>query len=182
MLIKADKIITLYGKTYFDVLYNDTNKVEYCHKSLLIRSDFTCEMALKLPINKTQLFLDAYRNKNNSLMKKLLPDNQNDDNPPRKLARQSYYCSINHACLFNEAMLNDDVELLKISNRIHKLPNQFIVDYNDYDTSGYGDVKSTSTTSRRHCLLNLVKHLQAEKCYTYMVSNLGLFIVKCTHL
>ena len=171
MLIKADKIIAIYGKPYFDVLYDDTQQVEYSYKSLLKRSDFTCDMALQLPVNKTELFLEAYKTKNNLLVKKML---YGIDNTSNKRRHRSFHCYINNITLFNVAMYDDDVELLKISNKIHKIPNKFTVIYTDYVTSGYGDVRSVSETSRDHSILDLAKYLGAEKCYTYMKSDLKM--------
>ena len=54
MSINAGKIITIYGKQYFDILYNDTKEVKYCYKAytntsiLTASSDITTSTAINL--------------------------------------------------------------------------------------------------------------------------------------
>jgi hypothetical protein len=178
MSINAGKIITIYGKPYFDILYDDTKQVKYCYKSLLRRPDFTCDMALKLPIDINDLFLVAYQTKNKPLMEKLLPTykNYNDENPKKRIC--TFYPNINHVQLFNDAIKDDDVELLKISNHISKIPNIFVAVYTCYAPGDYDSCDPTGTTSRSHYMLDLAKYFKANKCYNYMESNLKLFIEK----
>jgi ERCC4-related helicase len=147
-MINTDEIIETYGKEYFDNLYNETKQTKYDYKLLLKRSDFTNNMALKLSINKTLLLLEAYYTKNNVLLELLLEN------------FKKY--NLNHILLFNEAIKNDDIELLKISNKISKIPNTFVSQY--------------TYINRTHYILDLVANKKANNCYTYMKNELKLYI------
>ena len=54
MSINAGKIITIYGKQYFYILYNNTKQVKYCYKEdtntniLTASSDITTSTAINL--------------------------------------------------------------------------------------------------------------------------------------
>ena len=64
MSILANEIINIYGKKYFDILYDETNKTCFKIKELLSRTDFDSEMAMKLPVHQNLLFIHAYNTKN----------------------------------------------------------------------------------------------------------------------
>lgn len=151
MSIRADQIINIYGKKYFDKLYDETNQTHYDFKKLIKRDDFSAEMAMKLPVGPTILFFEAYYTHNEKLLKKIKT------------------LKLDRAALFNRVLVRDDIELLKIMDSVKMVPKKFSASY----SVSVGDRTEWHLTSRRRVsetfsILDLVKHFRAKKCYKFM--------------
>ena len=147
MSISSDQIIDIYGKKYFDTLYDEHEKTNYNYKELLSQPDFTIDMAIKLPINPNILFLYAY-----------------DTNNEKLLIETCKKLKLYPVQLFNRALDNDDTKLLDLI--INIIPKQFSVTYTTWGGNDWHPKRNDSNVD--FSILDLVKYRKAKKCYKIM--------------